>query len=433
MTILSLVPNYYGEPITVTEVKVVTLQKKISLAFFLFSTAFVFYFTVASITNWIDVEYQLQTASIPLTAIYNAESAGEKRAKYGQTIVGYVTDLWKSKVPVVSGKGNNPETGVWGSSILESMPEIPLSIYLFKEDEKDVSAFIQQSFSGPSRCAEMLLKESELHNDFIPIRSLVDIGTSTIDGSSRYKVGAQDGSNDIVFRDFPFPSLVTDDYEVFTSYGNKQVTRVSSKLCGRTRSTDRPLYADYVSLVIHNENDWFQAGDTYQVDVAIDAPIAWGNGQENWNRNQPSLEFILKPGVTIIASLRLDVMVDKEGNPFDGGYKLTIVGERERGQPPFPNGFEDMKPDGNTAGRLGLTLELAEVNYMIMTRTDIFMYTFIYLSELGGGLGLIATLCGVILVWMERIQKKKKEGKGKRFEEVEVENDINVQIKNEQL
>jgi len=232
---LSFVPNYYEEPIVVTTKPIVTRQKKVSLFFILFSTSFVLYFTYASVTNYFEVEYKTETAAaIPLPAIYNAESGSEKQVKYGQVLVGFINSMWKSKVPVVSGQGKNPKTGVWNSAVLEAVPEIPLSIYMFKEGGQKVEGFLHQSFSGPTRCTEQLLTESELHNDDVFRRSIVDIGTSTIDGVSRVKIGAQDGSNGIEFREFPFPSLVTDDYEVFTSYGDKEVTRVSSKLCGAT-------------------------------------------------------------------------------------------------------------------------------------------------------------------------------------------------------
>ena len=205
-------------------------------------------------------------------------------------------------------------------------------------------------------------------------------------------------------------------------------TYISSKLPNThllRRSTTRPLYADYVQLTVHNENNWFQAGDVYQVDVAIDAPISWGYGKDGRGRTQPSLEFVLKPGVTIIASLRLDVMVDEEGYPFDGGYKLALVGERERQAPSRPNGFDDLFPASASGNELGLILDLTEVNYMVTSRTDIYFYVFTCLSELGGGLGLIATFCGVILELVNRREEKKKKGLGKRDESA-AENEIHV-------
>jgi hypothetical protein len=431
---LSKIPNYYKEPVTVTASEAVSRQKKASLFFIIVSVMFTIYFATESVLNWPKVEYSSEAASIPLPLVYGAENLEYKKAQFGHALVGYIETLWGSYVPTVSGEitQTGEKKGVWNSNKRASMPEIPLSLYLFKNDGNEpVEGFVHQSFSGPTRCANELLTKDEL-NMHVTQRPMVDTMTSTVDGSSKYKVIKQDGSSEIEVRDFPFASLVTNDFEVFTSYGTKSLTRVVAKLCGKTRSTDRPLYADFVKVMVPNDGQWSD-GDTYQVDVAIDAPLSWGRENENenecgqspnsacegtMNRLAPSLEFLLKPGVTSIVSLRLNVVVDENGRPYEGGYALSIIGERERTGVSRTNEFDDMyaKADwGDHAGTLALTLELAEVNYIVTKKKGLALYLLTCLSELGGGLSIIASFCGVILAWRDR--KARKAGKKKRAED----------------
>jgi len=208
-----------------------------------------------------------------------------------------------------------------------------------------------------------------------------------------------------------------------------------------------------VRLVIPNPKTGpLKSLTSYSVDVAIDAPVSWGFQQDSsacgaevrggldsdcpsrsvQQMIQPSMTFELKPGVDIIATMRLDILLSEYGFPIDGGYKLTPLGERERTLAGQPTLFDSMY-EGTPilrGGHFGLTLELTEVNFIRTVRDeqDFWFYIFNLGSEIGGGLSIIASVCtGLLLLFCELKEREPKKDRKKDKREVEMV-DVEIEV-----
>jgi len=420
----SKIPNYFPSLAVdnTTPSYLESWQRKTSVFYVLASCVYCGVFLSWCALEWQEHSFEAVAAILPLPAIYAAEDdMNAFRANYGKVIPDYVQHLWDTVSPSVSSGGG---AGAWGGGVRSSLPEVPISIYMHYNPSfpknvdgetispVEVNGYVLQEFSAYSRCTDHMFST-------IDRREEVTILTDTASGVTKFKVSGN-------YENFPYESLVTKNFPFASSIAadDISVTRINAKFCGSASATSRSMSNDYVSLVVPVINDFVEEDyKVYKVDIAIDAPLRWTNCHSkdisdpcklnNQVAVTPSLEFDLRPGVEIIASLRLDIILDENNDPVDGGYRLTVVGERER-TPGLPRTFDGGVPECVTSGDCGsntalkLSLELTEVYYVKTSRTSLSHYIFVSLSEMGGGLGIITTIFALLAQFKEKRQRGKE-------------------------